>query len=104
MENASKALIIAASVILGVLLFSLMIMMFRRAALVDQNYEMPVEYLKSIGIEVVFPDFASADIEEADFENADYEEADYGKLETIEFHELKRGIIGVNKIGYVMAS
>ena len=72
--------------------------------LVDQNYEMPVEYLKSIGIEVVFPDFASADIEEADFENADYEEADYGKLETIEFHELKRGIIGVNKIGYVMAS
>ena len=39
MENASKALIIAASVILGVLLFSLMIMMFRRAALVDQHYE-----------------------------------------------------------------
>ena len=39
MENASKALIIAASVILGVLLFSLMIIMFRKAAKVDEDYE-----------------------------------------------------------------
>ena len=39
MENASKALIMAASVILGVMLFSLMIMMFRRAARVDESYE-----------------------------------------------------------------
>ena len=69
--------------------------------LVDQNYEMPVEYLKQLGVEIDLPDFAEPDLVYSDFIEPDYLEADYEKLETIEFYELKRGIIGVNKIGYV---
>ena len=61
--------------------------------LVEQNYEMPVEYLKQLGIELVFPDFI----------HPDFIEPDYNKPETIEFYEIKRGVIGVNKIGYVLA-
>ena len=71
--------------------------------LVEQNYEMPVEYLRSIGVEVVLPDFVEADFTEADYVEADFVEADYVEAETVKFYELKRGIIGVNKIGYVLA-
>lgn len=39
MENAAKALIIVATTILGVLLFSIMIYMFRAGARVDEQYD-----------------------------------------------------------------
>jgi type II secretory pathway pseudopilin PulG len=39
MENASKALIIAATTILGILLLSVMVYMFRAAAKVDEQYD-----------------------------------------------------------------
>ena len=34
---------------------------------VDQDYEMPVEYLREMGIDVVLPDFLSPDYAEADY-------------------------------------
>lgn len=71
--------------------------------LVDQDYEMPVEYLKSMGVDVVLPDFLTPDYAEADYLDADYIEPDYLEPETVEFYELKRGVIGVNKIGYISA-
>ena len=39
MDNASKALIMAASVLLGLLLLSMMIYVFRAAASIDENYD-----------------------------------------------------------------
>ncbi len=71
--------------------------------LVDQDYEMPVEYLKQLGIDIVLPDFIEADTVEADIIEPDFIEPDFDVPETIQFYEIKRGIIGVNKIGYVPA-
>ena len=71
--------------------------------LVDQDYEMPIEYLKQLGIDIVLPDFIEADIVEPDIIEPDYIEPDYDRPETIQFYEIKRGIIGVNKIGYIPA-
>ena len=72
--------------------------------LVEQDYEMPVEYLQSIGVDVVLPDFLEANYSDADFSEPDYLEPDFLEPETIQFYQLKRGIIGVNKVGYVPAS
>lgn len=71
--------------------------------LVEQNYEMPVDYLQSIGVDVLLPSFIDADYIEPDYIEPDYLEADCVEPETIKFYQLKRGIIGVNKIGYIPA-
>ncbi len=71
--------------------------------LVEQNYELPVEYLQSIGVDLVLPDFLEVNYTEPDFLEPDYLEPDYNEPETIQFYQLKRGIIGVNKVGYVPA-
>ena len=71
--------------------------------LVNQNYELPVEYLKKIGIEIVLPDFIEPDYDEPDYVEPDYIEPDFEIPETIEFYEIKRGVIGVNKIGYIVS-
>ena len=76
--------------------------------LVDQDYEMPLEYLRQMGLDANIPDFVEADmiepdLIEPDYIEPDYIEPDYASLETIEFFEIKRGIIGVNKIGYIPA-
>ena len=71
--------------------------------LVDQDYEMPIEYLKQLGIEIDLPDFIEADTIDADIIEPDFIEPDIDKPETIQFFEIKRGIIGVNRIGYIPA-
>lgn len=71
--------------------------------LVEQNYEIPIEYLQSIGVEVIMPDFLEPDFLEPEYLEPDYLEPDYIEPETIKFYQIKRGIIGVNKIGYVLA-
>ena len=71
--------------------------------LVDQNYEMPIDYLQSIGVDVILPDFIEPDYIEPDYIEPDYIEPDYLEPDTVEFYQLKRGIIGVNRIGYVPA-
>lgn len=70
--------------------------------LVDQDYSMPVEYLHEMGIEIVMPDFLSPDYVEPDYLTPDYIEPDYLIPETIEFKTVRRGLIGVNKVGYVL--
>jgi len=71
--------------------------------LVDQDYEMPIEYLKKLGIDIALPNYVELDFVEPDIIEPDYIEPDFDVPETIQFYEIKRGIIGVNKIGYVSA-
>lgn len=69
--------------------------------LVDQDYQLPVKALKEMGIDVVGIDIAyleEAELDEASLDMAELEET---KLETVRFSFLKRGLIGVRKIGYM---
>lgn len=69
--------------------------------LVEQNYELPEEVLKEIGIEVF-------DYEKFDFNSFAVQKFEFGKFETKNFEHqkfkpyfLRRGVIGVDCIGYV---
>ena len=71
--------------------------------LVEQNYELPEEVLKEIGVDVIpIPtvSYESVDIPEVKLQVLEPERAEF---ETIQMTVLKRGIIGVNKVGYVLA-
>lgn len=70
--------------------------------LVDQNYELPEEVLHDLGI--VLAQIEEAQIEEAQIEEAVIEEArlETAGFETVKLPFVKRGVIGVNKIGYVL--
>lgn len=64
---------------------------FTLFSLVDQNYELPEEVLKEVGIEVF-------EYEKFEYERFEYEQFEYEKLHTI---FLRRGVIGVNCVGYL---
>lgn len=73
---------------------------FTMFGLVEQNYTLPKEILESIGIEVFT-------YEELEYEKFEYEKFETLKLEyekfepkTLDISILKRGVIGVNEIGY----
>lgn len=74
---------------------------FTMFGLVDQNYELPDEVLESVGFEVFkyeefqFEEFAH---EEFKFEEFSIEEFE---TESISIGVLRRGVIGVQQIGYV---
>lgn len=70
--------------------------------MVEQDYSMPFEYLHELGIEIVLPDYIKPDYSEPDCMVPDYIEPDYLIPETIEFKIVRRGLIGVNKVGYVL--
>lgn len=67
--------------------------------LVEQNYALPEEYLKEIGIDLT-------KIDRIDIDKTEIDTIKYGtsisrnNYETIEIKVLKRGVLGVNKIGY----
>jgi len=69
--------------------------------LVEQNYELPEEVLKELGIK-------TTQVNRADIRSASVRRANVGadvqrsKYETIDITILKRGIVGVNKVGYVV--
>ena len=74
---------------------------FTMFGLVDQNYELPDEVLESVGVEVF-------KYEEFQFEEFAYEEFKFEefsikefKTESISIGFLRRGVIGVQQIGYV---
>ena len=70
--------------------------------LVEQNYELPEEVLKQLDIdtiEVPRVQVETIDIPTVQLEIADVEQ---NKLETVEYVVLKRGIIGTNRVGYVL--
>lgn len=73
--------------------------------LVEQNYELPERELKKIGINLADVHFAN--VNHAEIHNIEVNkpvlESETNKYETIDFKVLKRGLIGVNKVGYVYA-
>lgn len=74
---------------------------FTLFGLVDQNYELPEEVLNEIGIEVFEYEkfeYEPFEYEKFEYEKFEYEQFEYEKLHTI---FLRRGVIGVNCIGYM---
>ena len=74
---------------------------FTLFGLVDQDYELPEEVLNEIGIEVFEYEkfeFEPFEYEKFEYERFEYEQFEYEKLHTI---FLRRGIIGVNCVGYL---
>lgn len=70
--------------------------------LVDQDYELPEEVLHEIGVETI--PIPRTQIERTDIARTQMQTAaiDKTEYETVELTVLRRGVIGVNKIGYVM--
>ena len=74
---------------------------FTLFGLVDQDYELPEEVLNEIGIEVFEYEkfeYEPFEYEKFEYEKFEYEQFEYEKLHTI---FLRRGVIGVNCIGYM---
>ena len=74
---------------------------FTLFGLVDQDYELPEEVLKEIGIEIFEYEkfeYEPFEYEPFEYEKFEYEQFEYEKLHTI---FLRRGVIGVNCIGYM---
>ena len=69
--------------------------------LVEQNYELPEEVLHEIGVETISvprTQVERIDVPRTQIMGAGVETSEY---ETIDITVLRRGVIGVNKIGYV---
>lgn len=74
---------------------------FTLFGLVDQDYELSEEVLKEIGIEVFEYEkfeYEPFEYEKFEYERFEYEQFEYEKLHTI---FLRRGVIGVNCVGYM---
>ena len=69
--------------------------------LVDQNYELPEEVLNELGIETI--PIPRTEVETVDIPctNIDETTVDTTEYETIDITVLRRGVIGVNKVGYI---
>ncbi len=70
--------------------------------LVKQDYSLPEEVLEDMGLEIAKVERIYADTLDVDRIEPDIIEVDRCEYDTIEITILKRGIIGVNKIGYVL--
>lgn len=70
--------------------------------LVEQNYELPDEVLNELGVETI--PLPRTQIERIDIPRTQLLTASINKseYETIDISVLRRGVIGVNKIGYVL--
>ncbi|MBO4636043.1 MAG: hypothetical protein J5685_02745 [Clostridiales bacterium] len=74
---------------------------FTMFGLVDQNYELPEDILKEIGIDIF-------EYEEFDYERFEHEKFEFSRLESERFNEeviditfIRRGVIGISQIGYI---
>jgi hypothetical protein len=68
--------------------------------LVDQNYQIPEEALKELGVETI--SIPHADVERTRVNTISTQQSlDTVQYDTIDIKVLKRGIIGVNRVGYV---
>lgn len=69
--------------------------------LVEQDYSIPPEVMRRLGIP--FAELEEAILSTAELETAELETAslDYAELDKIEFYMPRRGLIGVNKVGYI---
>ena len=70
--------------------------------LVEQNYELPDEVLHELGVETI--PIPRTKIERIDIPRVQTPAANISRseYETIDITVLRRGVIGVNKIGYVI--
>lgn len=70
--------------------------------LVEQDYELPAEVLKEMGINLTEVHYTQVNYNKVNEIQVNYIEPNQIKINTIEIHMVKRGVIGVNKIGYVL--
>ncbi len=70
--------------------------------LVEQDYELPEEVVKELGIDVI--PIPRTEVEKIDVPRTDVFETDVERTEyeTIDITVLRRGVIAVNKVGYVL--
>lgn len=71
--------------------------------IVEQDYELPKEVLESIGIDVFEYEqfeYDKFEIEEFEYDKFEIDKFEYDKIDIV---FLRRGVIGVNKIGYVFS-
>lgn len=73
---------------------------FTMFGLVDQNYELPEDVLKEIGLDIF-------EYEEFDYERFEHEKFEFSRFEAERFDAdvmditfLRRGVIGVSQVGY----
>lgn len=71
--------------------------------LVEQNYELPKELLNEIGVDVFDYETFEFDTFEADTFNIETFDFDSFAPDTLGITFLRRGVIGVNKVGYMLA-
>lgn len=69
--------------------------------LVEQNYELPEQVLKQLGIDTVKIEKTEFNQIQVETTNV-FDSVNESQYETIDMTMLKRGVIGVNKIGYVL--
>lgn len=71
--------------------------------LVEQNYELPDEVLHELGVEAI--PIPRTQVERIEIQRTQHSTTDISKseYETIDITVLRRGVIGVNKIGYVFS-
>jgi hypothetical protein len=69
--------------------------------LVDQDYTLPKDVMMEIGIQVF--EYDKFEYDTFEYDRFDYDRFEYDKFEydTLQISLLRRGVIGVNKIGYV---
>ena len=70
--------------------------------IVDQNYELPESVLKEMGIDVF--EYEKFEAEELSFDRFEFEKFAFEtfECEKLEITFIRRGVIGINKIGYVL--
>lgn len=74
---------------------------FTLFGLVEQDYELPEEVVKEIGIEIFEYEkfeYGTFEYEKFDYESFEYKQLNYDKIKTI---FLRRGVIGINCVGYL---
>ena len=74
---------------------------FTLFGLVEQDYELPEEVVKEIGIEIFEYEkfeYGTFEYEKFDYKSFEYKQLNYDKIKTI---FLRRGVIGVNCVGYL---
>lgn len=75
---------------------------FTMFGLVEQNYELPVDLLEEIGLDIFTYDKIELDLFQFDkFEFSKFELDTFESDKESDFIFLRRGVIGINKIGYV---
>lgn len=74
---------------------------FTMFGLVDQNYELPKEIIKELGIEIF--EYEQFEYEKFQYEEFIFERFEYDNFmyDQIDIKVMRRGVIGVNRIGYV---